>query len=466
LLVLQNTTQQPQLQSLKRRAARQALFTASMERAERGDGNDTRALITRLAQIRALQANLLGFADYASWALQDQMAKTPAAALAFMQTIVPAATVRAKREAADIQALIESQQGGFTLAPWDWAFYADQVRKLKYQLDDAQLRPYFSLERVLKDGVFYAAGRLYGITLTLRTDIPVYHQDVSVYEICDDDGTPLALFYTDLFQRDNKGGGAWMGNFVNQSTLMNTRPVMYNVANLTKPSADQPVLLSWDEVITLFHEFGHTLHGLFAAQQYASLSGTSTPRDFVEFPSQFNEHWAEQPEVFANFARHYETGEPMPEELQGKIKRSARFNKGYDMTELLAAALLDMHWHSLAAGQPLQPVDKFESAVLEQEKVAIEYVPPRYRSSFFQHIWGGGYAAGYYAYLWTQMLADDAFDAFKEQGGLTAENGRRFRQLVLSRGNSEDLDQLYRTWRGAAPSITPMLINRGLQDGE
>ncbi len=466
LLVLQNTTQQPQLQWLKRRETRQALFAASVGRAERGDNNDTRALIIRLAQIRAQQANLVGFADYASWALQDQMAKTPTAALAFMQNIVPAATTRAKREAADIQALIDDRQGGFALAPWDWQFYAEQVRKMKYELNDSQIRPFFPLDRVLQDGVFYAAGRLYGITLTLRTDIPVYQSDVSVYEVFDRDGTSLALFYTDLFQRDNKGGGAWMGNFIDQSTLMDTRPVIYNVANLPKPPSGQVALLSWDDVITLFHEFGHTLHGLFATQQYASLSGTATPRDFVEFPSQFNEHWADDPEVFDNYAKHYKTGEPMPEDLREKIRRAARFNKGYDMTELLAAALLDMHWHSLAADRPLEQVDEFESEVLAQEKVNLDYVPPRYRSSFFQHIWGGGYAAGYYAYLWTQMLADDAFDAFRKQGGLTAENGRRFRQLILSRGNSEDLDRLYRTWRGAEPSITPMLTNRGLQDGD
>lgn len=463
LLVLQNTTQQPPLRSLTQRDCRRKLFAASVERAEHGDKNDTCALIVRLAQIRALQANLLGFTDYASWALQDQMAKTPQAALTFMQNIVPAATARAKREAADIQALIDDQAGEYVLAAWDWQFYADRVRKMKYELNDEQIRPYFSLESVLNNGVFYAAGQLYGITLTLRTDIPVYHDDVNVYEVFDHDGTSLALFYTDFFQRDNKGGGAWMGNFIEQSTLMNTRPVIYNVANFPKPPAGQTALLSWDDVITLFHEFGHTLHGLFATQQYPSLSGTATPRDFVEFPSQFNEHWADDPQVFANYARHYETGEPMPDDLRDKIQQAAQFNQGYDMTELLAAALLDMHWHRLSASQPLPLVDEFESAVLVAEKVNLAYVPPRYRSSYFQHIWGGGYAAGYYAYLWTQMLADDAFDAFRKQGGLTAQNGQRFRDGILSRGNSEDLHRLYRAWRGSEPSITPMLVNRGLQ---
>ncbi|WP_413738904.1 peptidyl-dipeptidase Dcp [Sodalis sp. RH21] len=464
LLVLQNTTQQPQLQSLTQRATRQALFNAAIGRAERADANDTRGIIARLAKIRAEQAGLLGFADYATWALQNQMAKAPAAALAFMTNIVPAATARAQREAAEIQALIDQQPGGFTLAAWDWQFYADRVRKIKYDLNDAQVRPYFALNRVLEQGVFYAAGLLYGITFTPRSDIPVYHPDVSVYEIFDQNGISLALFYADFFQRDNKGGGAWMGNFVEQSTLLGIRPIIYNVANFAKPAAGQPALLAWDDVITLFHEFGHTLHGLFANQRYPSLSGTATPRDFVEFPSQFNEHWADEPRIFANYARHYKTDEPMPPELISKIEKASRFNKGYDMTELLAAALLDMRWHTLDAGQPEQPVAEFEAAALARDKVDLAVVPPRYRSSYFQHIWGGGYAAGYYAYLWTEMLADDAYEAFREQGGLTAENGQRFRDMILSKGNSQDLEQLYRDWRGKDPSIEPMLVNRGLQD--
>lgn len=463
LLALQNTTLQPQLQNLERRATREALFNASLSRSEKGDGNDTRSIIIRLAQVRAEQAGLLGFSDYASWALRDQMAKTPAAALDFMTRIVPAATARAGQEAADIQAVIDSRQEGFTLAAWDWQFYADRVRKMKYDLNDAQIRPYFELDRVLEQGVFYAAGLLYGIELKPRSDIPVYHADVRVYDVFDKDGTPLALFYTDYFQRDNKGGGAWMGNFVDQSHLLGTRPVIYNVANFAKPAPGQPALLSWDDVVTLFHEFGHTLHGLFADQAYPSLSGTSTPRDFVEFPSQFNEHWADEPRVFAHYARHYHTGEPMPSELLAKIEKASRFNKGYDMTELLAAALLDMRWHMLAAGVAEKSVEEFEAAALAEYQVNLPYVPPRYRSSYFQHIWGGGYAAGYYAYLWTEMLADDAFAAFTEQGGLTARNGQRFRDEVLSKGNSRDLAGVYKDWRGKEPDIAPMLINRGLQ---
>jgi peptidyl-dipeptidase Dcp len=464
LLVLQNTTQQPDLQNLQDRDTRQKLFEASINRAEKNDANDTRQTLARLAKVRAEQAKLLGFPNYAAWKLQNQMAKTPDAALAFMRNIVPAATARAEREAKDIQAVIDRQNGGFQLAAWDWQFYAEQVRKEKYDLDESQIKPYFEMSNVLHNGVFYAANLLYGISFKERKDIPVYHPDVRVYEVLDKDGQSLALFYTDFFKRDNKGGGAWMSNFVEQSKLNGTKPVIYNVSNFTKPAADQPALLSYDDVITMFHEFGHALHGMFADQQYPSLSGTNTARDFVEFPSQFNEHWASDPQVFAHFAKHYQTGEAMPQALVDKINKADKFNKGYAMTELLAAALLDMHWHMLGAAQPQQDVDKFEAASLRQDKIDLSYVPPRYRSSYFQHIWGNGYAAGYYAYLWTEMLADDAFQWFSDNGGLTPENGQRFREQVLSQGNSQDLEKMYVKWRGQEPSIEPMLINRGLKD--
>lgn len=463
LLMLQNTTQQPDLQRLSDRGARKTLFDASWTRAEKSDANDTREVIMRLAQLRAQQAKLLGFDSYAAWKLQDQMAKTPQAALAFMRQIAPAATARARRETADIQAVIDRQQGGFTVAPWDWQFYAEQVRRAQYDLDESEIRPYFELNNVLENGVFYAATQLYGMTFKPRPDLPVYQPDVKVYEVFDKDGTPLALFYADWFKRDNKGGGAWMGNFVDQSTLLGSKPVIYNVANFSKPAPGQPALLSWDDVITMFHEFGHALHGMFANQRYPSLSGTATPRDFVEFPSQFNEHWASNPQVFSHFARHYQSGEPMPATLRDKMLRASKFNKGYEMSELLAAALLDQHWHALDAGQPLQQVDSFEQNALTQEQINLPAVPPRYRSSYFQHIWGNGYAAGYYAYLWTQMLADDGFAWFDEHGGLTRENGQRFRDNVLSRGNSEDLKQLYRNWRGRDAEIDAMLSDRGLK---
>lgn len=464
LLTLQNTTQQPALQNLTQRATREALFNAAWSRAEKGDDNDTRQILTRLAQLRASQAQLLGFNSFAEWQLQDQMAKTPQAAISFMREIVPAATARAAREAADIQAVIDQQGGDFKLAAWDWTFYAEQVRRARYDLDEAQIKPYFELNNVLEKGAFYAATQLFGITFKPRDDIPVYHPDVKVYEVLDHDGSSLALFYTDFFKRDSKSGGAWMGNFVDQSKLLGTRPVIYNVCNYSKPLAGQPALLSWDEVITLFHEFGHALHGIFADQQYPHLSGTATPRDFVEFPSQINEHWASDDQVFNNFARHWQTGEAMPQALREKISKAAKFNKGYDMTELLAAALLDQHWHGLHADRQLQDVAQFEQNALQQEHIQLAAVPPRYRSSYFQHIWGNGYAAGYYAYIWTQMLADDGFQWFREQGGLTRANGQTFREAILSRGNSSDLKALYHDWRGHDPEIEPMLINRGLKE--
>jgi peptidyl-dipeptidase Dcp len=464
VLTLQNTTQQPELQDLTDRATRQALFEASWSRAEKGDANDTRKTIERLAQLRAEQAKLLGFPNYAAWKLDDQMAKTPEAALKFMQDLVPAVTARAKTEAGDIQALIDKQHGDFKLEPWDWNFYAEQVRKAKFDLDENQIKPYFELDNVLQNGVFYAANQLYGLTFKERHDIPVYQPDMRVFEVFDKDGRSMALFYTDYFKRDNKNGGAWMDNLVAQSKLLGTKPVIFNVCNFSKPAAGQPALLSFDDVITLFHEFGHALHGIFADQQYPTLSGTNTARDFVEFPSQFNEHWATDPKVFAHYAKHYQTGAPMPQALVDKMTRAGKFNSGYNMTELVSAALLDMNWHMLGADAPLQDADQFEAAALKKDGIDLSYVPPRYRSSYFQHIWGNDYAAGYYAYLWTQMLADDAFIGFKDHGGLTRENGDRFRAMVLSRGNTEELAKMYRDWRGQDPQIEPMLENRGLKD--
>ncbi|WP_158756345.1 peptidyl-dipeptidase Dcp [Dyella sp. S184] len=469
VLTLQNTTQQPELQDLSDRGTRQAVFEASWNRAEKGDDNDTRKIIERLAQIRAEQAKLVGFPNYAAWKLDDQMAKTPETAMAFMDKLAPAAVARAKTEAADIQAQIDKDQAAlkqpsFKLEPWDWNYYAEQVRKAKYDLDESQIKPYFELDNVLQNGVFYAANQLYGLTFKERHDIPVYQPDVRVFEVFDKDGKSLALFYCDYFKRDNKNGGAWMDNLVGQSKLLGTKPVIYNVANFSKPAAGQPALLSLDDVITMFHEFGHGLHGMFADEQYPTLSGTATARDFVEFPSQFNEHWATDPKVFANYAKNYKTGEPMPQELVDKMKKAGKFNSGYNMTELTAAALLDMNWHMLGADAPLQDADAFETAALKKDGIDLSYVPPRYRSSYFQHIWGNGYAAGYYAYLWTQMLADDAFVNFKDHGGLTRENGDHFRSMILSRGNTEDLAKMYKDWRGQDPSLEPMLENRGLKE--
>lgn len=462
VIPLLNTTQQPALAVLRDRQTRENLFTRAWTRAENNDANDTRAIIQRLVEIRMQQAKLLGFANYAAWKIADQMAKTPEAALTFMRSIVPAARARALDEQAEIQKVIFQQDGQFSAEAWDWSFYAEQVRREKYALDEAQLKPYFSLDSVLNEGVFWTANQLYGIKFVERFDIPVYHPDVRVWEIFDHDGIGLALFYGDFFARESKSGGAWMGNFVEQSLLNETRPVIYNVCNYQKPANEQPALLLWDDVITLFHEFGHTLHGLFATQRYATLSGTNTPRDFVEFPSQINEHWASHPQVFARFARHVDTGEHMPQALRDKMQQASLFNKGYDMTELLSAALLDMRWHSLEMSDASHPVDQFEQQALVAEGLDLKAVPPRYRSSYFAHIFGGGYAAGYYAYLWTQMLADDGYQWFVEQGGLTRENGQKFRDAILSRGNSTDLAVLYRHWSGRDPQMEPMLKHRGL----
>jgi len=472
VIPLQNTTQQPALASLTDRDTRHQLFENSWTRAEKGDANDTRDTIAQIAKIRAEKAKLLGFDSYAAWKLQDQMAKTPATVMAFLDKLVPAETARATAEANEIQKTIDADQAKagkptFKLEPWDWQLYAEQVRKQKYDLDESQIKPYFELNNVLQNGVFYAANQLYGLTFKERKDIPVWQPDVRVFEVYDSNGKPLALFYCDYFKRDNKSGGAWMSNLVNESTLLGTKPVVYNVANFTKPAAGQPALLSWDDVITMFHEFGHALNGMFADTKYPSLSGANTARDFVEFPSQFNEHWALYPTVFAHYAKNYKTGEPMPKALVEKIKKSQLFNKGYDMTEATAAALLDMSWHTLPASAPkVADVDAFEAKSLKDNHVDLSYVPPRYRSSYFLHIWGNGYAAGYYAYNWTMMLADDAYGWFEEHGGLTRANGDRFRQMVLSRGNTEDLAKMYADWRGRAPNIDAMKKDRGLEPGK
>ena len=465
VLPLQNTTQQPALESLTDRATREALFHNSWTRAEKGDANDTRATIVQIAQLRAQKAALLGYPNWAAYVLEDQMAKTPEAAIAFMQKLVPATAAEQKREAAEIQSVIAKDGQSFTLKPWDWELYSEQVRKAKYDLDQAQVKPYFELHTVLEQGVFYAANQLYGLTFKRRTDIPVYQPDVMTYTVYDKDGAELGLMYFDYFKRDNKSGGAWMSNFVGQSKLLGTKPVIYNVANFSKPAAGQPALISSDDVTTMFHEFGHALHGLFADQVYPSLSGTSVARDFVEFPSQFNEHWALDPKVFAHYAKHYQTGAAMPQPLVDKIKKSAKFNQGYILGELVEAATLDMDWHSLPASAPKQDVDQFETAALAKMGLDIADVPPRYRTSYFAHIWAGGYSAGYYAYLWTQMLEHDSYHWFMDHGGLTRANGQRFRDLILSRGHTLDYGPMFKAFYGKDPDIGPMLEEHGLAPG-
>ena len=466
VLPLRNTTQQPAQASLKNRAVRQRLFEQSTLRTSRSDSNDTRNIVRRMAELRAEKAQLLGFPNWAAYVLAAQGAKTPENAIKLLTDLVPPATARARAEAADMQKLIDAQGGRFKLQPWDWQYYSEQVRKAKYDLDESQIMPYFELNNVLQNGVFFAANRLYGLTFRERHDIPVYHPDVRVFEVFDSDGKALALFYADYFKRDNKSGGAWMDAFVDQSNLTGWKSVVYNVANFTKPAAGQPALLTYDDVSTMFHEFGHALHGMFSRVQYPLLSGTSVPRDFVEFPSQFNEHWALEPTVFANYAKHYQTGVPMPQALVDKIKQSGTFNQGFSMTEILAASLLDFAWHTLPPSAAQPDVDSFEAASLKRFNVDVPEVPPRYRTTYFSHIWDGGYSAGYYAYTWSEVLDDDAYAWFKEHGGLTRANGQRFRDMILSRGGTEDAATMYRNFRGRDPNVEALLEERGLKGGD
>jgi len=460
---LQNTTQQPLLQFLEKRDVREKLFKVSWNRAD-GSKNDTKAIITEIAEVRAQKAKLLGFANYAEWSLQKTMAKKPENVMHLFSGLIPAATAKAQEESTVIQNMIKEKGEDFTLEPWDWNMYAEMVRKAKYDLDENQIKPYFELKTVLEKGVFFAAEKLYGLTFKQRTDIPTYHEDVLVYEVFEENGDPLGLFYGDFFSRESKRGGAWMSNFVTQSKLYNKKPVIYNISNFTKPSEGEPALLSFDDVITMFHEFGHALHGFFADQMYPSLSGTSVARDFVEFPSQFNENWALYPDVLKNYAKHYKTGEQIPQTLIDKIKKAGTFNQGYALTENLAAANLDMQWHTISADIKIKDANQFEKEALSKTKLDVVHaVPPRYRSTYFSHIFNSGYAAGYYSYLWTEMLDHDAYNWFEENGGLSRKNGQRFRDMILSRGNTLNLEEMYKAWRGSDPKIEPLLKARGLQ---
>ncbi|NMR34650.1 M3 family metallopeptidase [Chryseobacterium aquaticum] len=461
LLALQNTTQQPVLQNLTNRATREKVFKASWMRAENGGNSDTRETIEKLAKLRLKKAQVLGKKSFAEWKLQDQMAKTPDAAVKLMNQLATPAVETARREAIDIQDLIDQQKGGFKLEPWDWNFYAEQVRKAKFDLDENQIKPYFEITTVLEKGVFFAAEKFYGLTFKKRTDLPVYHPDVVTYEVFDHDGKSLAIYYLDFYTRDSKNGGAWMSNFVEQSYLLGTKPVIVNCYNYQKPAPGKPSLISYDDVTTIFHEFGHSIHGMFASQKYPSLSGTNVPRDFVEFPSQINEHWALDPVVLKNYAIHYETKQPIPQALVDKIKKAATFNQGYMTTELVSAAALDMDWHSGTSEGQLLPVLDFEKQSLKNHGFTLSTVPPRYHTPYFAHIWGGGYSAGYYAYLWSETLDSDAWEWIMKNGGLTRENGDRFRKYILSVGNSVDLNQAFRDFTGHDPDIKPLLRNRG-----
>lgn len=462
VLALQNTTQQPVLASLKNRAMRERVLKASLERGLTSGATDARPLVARLATIRLQKAKLLGFATWAAYVLDDAMAKTPAAAIKLLTDLVPATTAKTQAEARRMQQIIDGEQGEFKLAASDWEFYAEQVRRADYELDQAQVAPYFEIDRVLKDGVFYAANKMYGLTFKERTDIPPYHPDVRVFEVFDADSSSLALVYLDYFARASKSGGAWEDAFVDQSALLGKKPVVYNVANLTKPAAGQPALISSEDVTTMFHEFGHALHAIFSKVQYPTFSGTNTPRDFVEFPSGFNEHWAMEPTVFANYAKHYQTGQPMPAELVKRLQSAKTFNQGYGTMEYVASALLDLAWYTRTDSASADQVVSFEQDALARYKVNLPEVPPRYRTAYFSHIWDGGYSAGYYAYLWSDVLNNDAYEWFVEHGGMTRENGQRLRDMVLSRGGTLDAGPMYRAFRGRDPTVSALLRDRGL----
>jgi peptidyl-dipeptidase Dcp len=458
-----NTTQQPSLQNLKNRASREKLFTASWKRAENGDDGDTRSILEQLAKLRLSKAKLMGKKSFAEWKLQDQMAKTPAPAMNLLAKIAAPAVAKAKEEAKEIQDLINTQNGNFKLEPWDWDFYSEQVRKAKYDLDESEVKPYFEVTTVLEKGVFFAAKQMYGITFKVRKNLPVYNEDVVAYEVFDNDGKSMAIYYLDFYTRDNKSGGAWMNNFVSQSHYLKQKPVIVNVFNFAKPVNGNPSLISYDDVTTMFHEFGHTLHGLFANQQYVTLSGTAVPRDYVEFPSQINEHAALDPIVLKNYAVHYQTKEAIPQALLNKIKKAETFNKGYIVTELLAAATLDMAWHSVEKESDFKPTLQFENDALKKYGLLVKEVPSRYHTPYFAHIWGGGYSAGYYAYTWSKTLDYNVFDWLQANGGMTRANCERFRKYILSVGNSVDLNKAFENMIGHEMKIEPYLINAGLK---
>jgi len=464
LIGLLNTTQQPLLSSFKNRATREKIFKSSWTRAEKNDDGDTREVLEKMAKLRLKKANLMGKKSFAEWRLQDQMAKVPSNAMALLAKIAKPAVAKAKVEAKEIQDLIDAQNGGFKLEPWDWNFYSEQVRKAKYDLDESQVKPYFELTTVLEKGVFFAAKQMYGITFKERNDLPVYDPDVVAYEVFDNDGKSMAIYYLDFYTRDNKSGGAWMSNFVTQSHYLKQKPVIVNVYNFSKPVTGNPSLISFDDVTTLFHEFGHTLHGLFANQNYPSISGTSVPRDYVEFPSQINEHAALDPVILKNYAIHYQTKQVIPQELIDKIKKAEIFNKGYEVTELLAASTLDMAWHSVEKEADFKPTLVFEKDALQKYGLSVNEVPTRYHTPYFAHIWSGGYSAGYYAYTWSKTLDYNAFDWMQANGGMTRANCERFRKYILSVGNSVDLNKAFKDFIGHDMQIGPYLKNAGLSD--
>ncbi|MCW8195883.1 M3 family metallopeptidase [Proteobacteria bacterium 005FR1] len=463
VIPLLNTSDQPPLASLHNRALRERIHNASLARGSRGGEFDNRQVLVRIMKLRAERAKLLGYDTHADYALENQTAQTVAAVNERLESLIPPAVANAKQEAQALQQMIDAEGGDFQLAPWDWAYYTEKLRRARYDFDAAQLRPYFELNNVLEKGVFFAAHKLWGLSFKERTDLPVYHDDVRVFDVFDADGSQLAVFIADFYARPSKRGGAWMNAYVSQSKLLNTQPVVANHLNVPKPPAGEPTLLTFDEVTTLFHEFGHALHGMFSDVTYPSFSGTAVPRDFVEYPSQVNEMWATWPEVLKNYAVHYQTGEAMPSELLDKVLATQKFNQGFATTEYLAASLIDQRWHQLQAQQvpSAEDVAAFETRALKQAGFDSATVPPRYSSTYFSHIMGG-YAAGYYSYIWSEVLDADSVEWFKENGGLSRENGDHFRETLLSRGGSEEALILFKNFRGAEPDVRPLLERRGL----
>ncbi len=468
VIALLNTTGQPYLNQLTDRALRERLYKASVARGSRGNSFDNTAIVARVALLRAERAALLGYATHADYVLQDETAKTPQAVNDMLGKLAPAAVASAKREAAELQALIDKEQAAkkqptFKLEAWDWSLYSERLRAAKYGFDESQLKPYLEMKTVLEQGVFYAAGQLYGLKFKQRADLPVYHPSVTVYDVYNADGSQLAIFIADMYSRPSKRGGAWMNAYVQQNKLLGTLPVVANHLNIPPPAAGQPTLLTWDEVNTMFHEFGHALHGMFSNVMFPSFSGTSVPRDFVEYPSQVNEMWASWPSVLANYARHHKTGEPMPQALLDKVAAAKKFNQGYATTEYLAAALLDQRWHQLKAADvpAADQVMAFEAKALKEAGVDFAPVPPRYRTPYFSHIMGG-YSAGYYAYIWSEVLDANTVAWFNANGGLKRENGDKFRATLLSRGGAEDAIQMFVKLTGHTPQIEPLLVKRGL----
>ena len=467
VIALLNTTGQPPLAQLQNRALRQRIFEASAARGSRGNAYDNTAIVSQVLKLRAEKAGMLGYPTYAAYVLADETAKTPEAVNAMLSRLAPPAVANAEREGAALQTMIDKEQTAkheptFQLAPWDWAYYTEKVRAEKYNFDESQLKPYLEMKNVLENGVFYAAGQLYGLSFKQRTDLPVYQPDVLVYDVFDADGKQLAIFLADMYARPSKRGGAWMNSYVQQSGLTGNLPIVANHLNITKP-ASGPTLLTWDEVTTMFHEFGHALHGMFSNVEYPYFSGTSVPRDFVEFPSQVNEMWSDWPSVLANYAKHYQTGAPMPKELLDKVLATSKFNQGFATTEYLGSAMLDQSWHQVGADKipEANGVMAFEAAALKTNGTDYTPVPPRYRTPYFSHIMGG-YAAGYYAYIWSEVLDANTVEWIKAHGGLTRANGDRFRATLLSRGGSKDALQLFRDFAGHEPQIEPLLKRRGL----